>query len=193
MTAHPVGWRREPARHALAARGIKTHTINPAWWSGRYAALAPGAPKWPQLTHEELNTFLAKAGPILEANRIYPMHGDCANFAVALSNILGGMYIASYTSEAHRDDAQPSHVALVLSDPPHNMFSPQFSYWDADGQTTPERVFNEARTDPLGHVEGQETVEEGVDIPEFVGIYDPKISRRIERILRGVLVEGKPN
>lgn len=29
MVTKPVGWRRQPARHALAARGVKTKPINP--------------------------------------------------------------------------------------------------------------------------------------------------------------------
>lgn len=186
------GWRREPARHALAAKGIKTGRT--PFWSGRMEAHSVVGRelgyKWPALTHDEMIAFLKRLEPLMEQNGIHSVTGDCGHFAEAMGRIIGGVeYVASYEDEWDYEHGEPTHTAFKYNG----------HIYDATGETTEENLLgyaqNEAEDKSTAFVittfdENDIRMHDTNPDAVFWGEYNPKHVDKIERIMKKVLSEG---
>ncbi len=211
MPGHPVGWRREPARHSLAARGITTgrktrfgthikpRHIEP-FWSGKYRDVVDERGiKWgqvPDLTHEEMLEFIERLKPLLEEAGIHPVSGDCSAFAIALRWVLGyggTDYVACYVDDEDYEHGVALHVAIKYNG----------RMYDAAGETN-EITMLQHVIDWDDVAEKPQVITEGlseydilyeqhdeVDKDNIVGGDDSTANQeRIQRIMEKVLKDG---
>lgn len=212
MSEKPVGWRREPARHALAAKGIRTSHKTPPTYSG--SAIRNTTPFWsgdyksfidehghdwgqyPDLTHKEMIEFLKRVRALVEQAGFHPVSGDCSEYAIALRYALGYTpveYVACYVDQEDYDHGVAVHVAVNYKG----------RMYDASGVTSEETMrqhvvdWDPDTGEPPLVVTGADEYDilykmhDEVDQDNIIGgSEDPDAQAKMERIMKQVLENG---
>ncbi|VVB55133.1 Uncharacterised protein [uncultured archaeon] len=102
--------------------------------------------------------------------------GDCANFAEALRNLVGGTIVCVFANEGYEENEEPTHCALKIGS----------ELYDGSGKITEQQLLARAKLQDID-AKGYLREMQYVDGFGYRGIRDQKKIRRIQKVLSAVV------